>query len=178
MPDLVFVAAIAAAHGVRGECKVKTFTGDPAAAFTYGPFLDANGVEILRAKRWRPVKDGWVVAFDKELSREEAQALRGTRLHVPRSALPALDEEEYYHADLIGLAVETLDGTPMGRVKALHDFGSGDLMEITGTPDRPGDWFLPFTHACVPHISLKDRRVTIDPPEETGSKDEEEAGEG
>jgi len=175
-PDLVFVAAIAAAHGVRGECKVKSFTGDPEAAFTYGPFLDAAGKEILRAKRWRPVKDGWVVAFEQDMSREDAAALRGTRLYVPRSALPELDDEEYYHADLLGLNVQGLDGAPMGKLKAIHDFGSGDLLEITGTPDRNGDWYLPFTRDFVPHISLTDRLITIDPPEEVGSKEEEAGG--
>tara|TARA_R110002124_G_scaffold157088_2_gene324169 strand:- start:328 stop:891 length:564 start_codon:yes stop_codon:yes gene_type:complete len=175
--DLVFVAAIAAAHGVRGECKVKSFTGDPEAAFSYGPFLDAAGKEILRAKRWRPVKDGWVVAFEQELSREDAQALRGTQLFVPRSALPELDDEEYYHSDLIGLTVQGLDGSPMGKLKAVHDFGSGDLLEITGTPGRNGDWYLPFTRDFVPHISLKDGLITIDPPEDVGSKEEEAGGE-
>ncbi len=173
-PDLVFVAAIAAAHGVRGECKVKSFPGDPAAAFSYGPFLDAAGKEILRAKRWRPIKDGWVVAFEQELSREDASALRGTQLFVPRAALPELDDEEYYHSDLIGLSVQGLDGAPMGKLKGVHDFGSGDLLEITATPDRPGDWFLPFTRDFVPHISLKDGLVTIDPPEDVGSKAEED----
>lgn len=177
-PDLVFVAAIAAAHGVRGECKVKSFTGDPEAAFTYGPFLDAAGKEILRARRWRPIKDGWVVAFEQELSREDAAALRGTQLFVPRSALPPLEDEEYYHSDLIGLDVQALDGAPMGKLKGVHDFGSGDLLEITATPERNGDWFLPFTRDFVPHISLKDRVITIDPPEEVGTRDEEEGGEG
>ena len=112
------------------------------------------------------------------MSREASAALRGTRLYVPRSALPQLDDEEYYHSDLIGLTVQSLDGSPMGKLKAVHDFGSGDLLEITGTPERTGDWFLPFTRDFVPHISLPDRLITIDPPEEVGSKDEEQGGEG
>jgi 16S rRNA processing protein RimM len=175
-PDLVFVAAIAGAHGVRGECKVKTFTGDPGAAFSYGPFLDDKGHVLLTTKRWRQAKDVCVVAFKEAMTREEAQARRGTKLFVERSALPALEEDEFYHSDLIGLPVQALDGAPMGKIHSLHDFGSGDLLEIVDTPDRAGPWMLAFTREYVPHVSIADGMVTIDPPEETGSKDEEEAG--
>jgi 16S rRNA processing protein RimM len=175
-PDLVFVAAIAGAHGVKGECKVKTFTGEPSAAFAYGPFLDEKGRVLLTPKRWRQAKDVCVVAFKEGMTREEAQARRGTKLFVERSALPALEDDEFYHSDLIGLAVQGLDGTPMGKIHSLHDFGSGDLLEIVDTPDRIGGWLLAFTRDNVPHISITDGLVTIDPPEETGSRDEEEAG--
>jgi 16S rRNA processing protein RimM len=172
-PDLIFVAAIAGSHGVRGECRVKSFTGDGEAAFTYGVFLDQDGSPILTPKRWRAAKDVWVVAFKENLTREQAQAMKGTQLFVQRSALPELEDEEFYHADLIGLAVQGLDGSPMGRVKAVHDFGSGDLLEIEQTPDRSSSWLLPFTQACVPHISLKDGLVSISPPDEIGGDDSE-----
>ena len=173
--DLVFVAAIAGAHGVRGECKVKTFTGEPDAAFSYGPFLDEAGQPLLTPSAWRRAKDVFVVRFKEDLDRDRSQALKGTRLYIPRSALPGLEDDEFYHADLLGLPVQDLSGAPMGRIRALHDFGSGDLLEIEATPDRKGSWMLPFTREFVPHISLDDGVVTIDPPEEVGSKAEEEA---
>lgn len=177
-PDLLFVAALAGAHGVKGECKVKSFTGDPEAAFAYGPFLDEDGQVLLTPKRWRQAKDSFVVSFKQAMTREDAQTRKGTRLYIPRAALPDLEEDEFYHADLIGLAVQSLDGSPMGKVRAVHDFGSGDLLEIVDTPDRKGAWLLGFTREYVPHVSITEGVVTIDPPEETGSKAEEDAGGG
>ena len=106
--DLVFIAAIAGAHGVKGECKVKSFAGEPDAAFSYGAFRDADGAVLLTPKSWRPVKDGFIVRFAESLTRDQAQALKGTRLHIPRAALPALEDDEFYHADLIGLKVQAL----------------------------------------------------------------------
>ncbi|MEA1940985.1 MAG: ribosome maturation factor RimM [Pseudomonadota bacterium] len=175
--ELVFIAAIAGAHGVKGECKVKSFAGVPEDAFAYGPFLDGDGKPVLTPKSWRPVKDGFIVRFAEDLTREQAQALKGTKLHIPRSALPALEDDEFYHADLIGLPVQGLDGSPMGRLRAIYDYGSGDLLEISGTPGRKGPWMLPFTRDFVPHVSVSEGMITIDPPEEVGSKEEEEAGE-
>ena len=173
--DLVFVAAIAGAHGVRGECKVKSFTGEPEAAFGYGPFLDAAGKVIFTPRRWRNAKDAFVVAFTAPMTREQAQAARGTKLFVPRHALPALEEDEFYHSDLLGLKVQSLDGSPMGRIKAIHDFGGGDLLEIVDTPDRKGAWMIPFTAEQVPHVSIADRLVTIAPLEEVeGDKERDQ----
>jgi 16S rRNA processing protein RimM len=173
--ELVFIAAIAGAHGVKGECKVKSFAGVPENAFSYGPFLDGDGKAVLTPKSWRAVKDGFIVRFAEPLTREQAQALKGTKLHIPRSALPALEDDEFYHADLIGLPVQALDGSPMGTLRAIYDYGSGDLLEISGTPGRKGPWMLPFTRDFVPHVSVSDGMITIDPPEEVGSKEEEEA---
>jgi len=174
--DLIFIAAIAGSHGVRGECKVKSFAGDPAAAFSYGPFMDETGKVILTPQRHRAAKEVWVVSFKENLTRESAQALKGTRLYIPRSALPDLDEEEFYHSDLIGMKLQALDGSAMGEIKGIHDFGSGDILEIIGTPDRKDGWLMPFTLAFVPHIDIEKGVVTIDPPEDIGSK-AEEAGE-
>lgn len=174
--DLIFIAAIAGSHGVRGECKVKSFAGDPAAAFSYGPFMDETGKVILTPMRHRAAKGVWVVSFKENLNREEAHALKGTKLYIPRSALPELEEEEFYHSDLIGMTLQALDGSAMGQIKGVHDFGAGDILEITDTPGRKGGWFLPFTLAFFPHVDLKAGVVTIDPPEDIGSK-AEEAGE-
>ena len=167
--DLVLVAAIAGAHGVKGEAKVKSFTADPDAAFSYGPFLDEAGRPILTPAAWRAVKEGYVVRFKEALTREAVQALKSTRLHVLRSALPALEEDEYYHADLIGLTLEALDGAAMGRLRAIHDYGGGDLLEIVGTPGRSGPWMLAFTRENAPHIDLARGVIVIDPPEEVES---------
>jgi 16S rRNA processing protein RimM len=174
--ELVFVAAIAGSHGVRGECKVKSFTQNEADAFGYGPFYDEDGQVLLTPVKHRSAKNLWVASFKEQMTREQAQALKGTRLYVPRSALPALEEEEFYHAELIGLKAQSLDGSPMGEIKDVHNYGSGDLLELTGTPERDDGWLLPFTLAFVPHVSVKDGVVTIDPPEDVGSKEEEEGG--
>lgn len=173
--DLVFVAAIAGAHGIKGECKLKSFTQHPEAVFEYGPLLDDQGKVAFTPQRWRPAKDAFIVSFKETMTRETAQAARGTKLFIPRTALPALEEDEFYHSDLIGLKVQGLDGSPMGKVRAVHDFGSGDILEIVDSPDRRGAWMIPFTREQVPHVSIADKLVTIDPLEEIeGDKDRDE----
>ncbi|MCR9129263.1 MAG: ribosome maturation factor RimM [Alphaproteobacteria bacterium] len=174
-PDLVVIGAVAGAHGVRGDAKLKPF-GDPAALCRYGPFLDENGEVVLTPKGSKPGANGFVIAwFEERLTREQVEAMKGTRLCVPRSALPEPEEDEFYHADLLGLAVENLDGEPLGKVKSVQDYGAGDLLEIAG-PD--GVWFLPFTRAAVPHVDLKAGKLTADPPEaeEGGSQTDEVQG--
>lgn len=170
--DLVFVAAIAGAHGVKGECKLKSFTGEPAAVFEYGPLLDENGQSLFTPQRWRQTKDAFVVSFKERMTREQAQNARGTKLYVSRSALPELEEDEFYHSDLLGLKVQALDGSPMGKIRAVHDFGSGDILEIVDTPDRRGAWMIPFTREQVPHVSIVEGVVTLDPLEEVEGDEE------
>lgn len=168
-PDLVMIGAVAGAHGVRGDAKLKAF-GDPASICRYGPFLNEAGQVILTPKGSKPGGAGFVVAwFTERLTREQVEALKGTRLHVPRSALPDPGEDEFYHADLIDLAVEDLDGEPLGKVKSVQDFGAGDLLEIEG-PE--GVWFLPFTKAAVPHVDLKAGKLIVEPPEAVDAGDE------
>lgn len=170
-PDLVVIAAVAGAHGVKGEARIKAF-GDPDQVCGYGPFLDAQGAVLLTPVRARPGPNGLVVAsFRERRSREEIQAMKSTKLYVPREALPALEEDEFYHADLIGLPVEDLSGAPLGKVKAIQDYGAGDILEVAG-PD--GTLLIPFTREAVPHVDVKAGRITADPPE----MDEEEGGDG
>ena len=172
-PDLVVIGAVAGAHGVRGDAKLKAF-GDPAALCRYGPLLNEDGQVVLTPKGSKPGANGLVIAwFEERLTREQVQALKGTRLCVPRDALPAPEEDEFYHADLIGLSVQSVKGEALGRVASVQDFGAGDLLEIDG-PD--GRWFLPFTKAAVPHVDLKAGTLTADPPE-ADEGDEPEAGE-
>lgn len=161
-PDLVVIGAVAGAHGVRGDAKLKAF-GDPAALCRYGPLLNERGEVVLTPKGSKPGPNGLVIAwFEERLTREQVQALKGTRLCVPRAVLPAPDEDEFYHADLLGLTVESLEGEALGKVKSVQDYGAGDLLEVAG-PD--GVWFLPFTKAAVPHVDLKAGKLAADPPQ-------------
>ncbi|NNE57178.1 MAG: 16S rRNA processing protein RimM [Hellea sp.] len=172
--QLICIAAIAGAFGVKGEVKIKPFTEDPKSCVKFGPFLDENGKVILTPIKTRPIKKG-IAAFCKEVkTREQAEGMKSTKLYVPRSALPAPDDDQFYYSDLIGLTVELVDGKPGGRVKAVHDYGSGDLLEI----ETPGekDWFHPFTKDAVPHVDIKGGKIVIDivEPDEVVSGSEKE----
>jgi 16S rRNA processing protein RimM len=159
--NLILVGAILGAFGVRGEIRVKSFTAAPENVFAYGPLLDESGRVVLTPKKWRPLNDALAVTAPEIPTREAAEALKGTRLYVLRDALPATDDGEYYAADLIGCAVAGADGAALGVVKAVTDFGAGDLLEI----DQSGRvWRLPFTNENVPTIDLKARIITVDPP--------------
>jgi len=157
--QMICIAAVAGAFGVKGEVKIKPFTEDPKSCVKFGPFMDANGKTILTPTKTRPVKKG-IAAFCKEVkTREQAEAMKSTKLYVPRSALPVPEDDEYYYSDLIGLSVELVDGTPLGIIKAVHDFGSGDLLEIKTKGEK--DWFHPFTKDAVPHVDIKAGKVVI-----------------
>jgi len=169
--DLIVIGAIAGAHGVKGEARIKPF-GDPDSVCSYGPFLDAKGAVFLTPKSARHGPNGLVlVQFEERLTREQVMALKSTKLYVPRDHLPDLDEDEFYYTDLIGLSVEDLTGLALGKVKSVQDFGAGELLEISG-PD--GVSFLPFTREIVPHIDIVGGKLVADPPE----IDEDKAGEG
>ena len=162
-PDLIVIGAIAGAHGVKGEAKLRAF-GDPDALCGYGAFLDETGKAILTPVRARRSGGETVVAaFAEPLTREDVMAMKGTLLHVPRDLLPETDEDEFYHSDLVGLAVADLEGKPLGRVKAVQNYGAGDLLEIDASP-APG-WFLPFTKTAVPHVDIAAGKLVADPPE-------------
>jgi 16S rRNA processing protein RimM len=158
---MVCVGAIAGAFGVRGEARVKSVCAEPAAIAEYGPLSDASG-RRYEIRITRPVKGGFAVRLSGVGTREEAEALRGTRLYVPRERLPPLPEDEFYHADLIGLAVLDTGGAELGRIRAVHDHGAGDVLEIRSADGR--EILLPFTRAAVPTIDLAGRRIVVDPP--------------
>ncbi len=158
--QMICIAAIAGAFGVKGEVKIKSFTEIPADCFSYGPFMNLSGNIILTPTKSRPVKK-FFAAYCKEVkSREQAESLKSTKLYVPRSALPTPDEDEFYYSDLIGLAVELDDGTQRGYVKAIQNFGAGDLLEIR-TPGEK-DWFHPFTRIAVPVVDISGGKVVIE----------------
>eukprot|EP01037_Dinobryon_pediforme_P013576 gene13576-13695_t len=128
--DLVLVGIFGAAHGVRGEIRLKSYTQDPAAIGDYGPLSSKNG-QIFELLTLRPVKDDMFVARIKGVAdRNGAEALTNTELFVPRSQLPPPDEDEFYYSDLIGLRAETDEGLLLGHVRSLENFGAGDIIEI------------------------------------------------
>jgi 16S rRNA processing protein RimM len=146
---------------VRGEVRVRSFTAAPVGVTAYGPLYDAHGKVVLTPKRWRPIKDGLAVTAPEVPTREAAEALRNTPLHVPRSVLPPVEEDEFYHIDLIGCRVEALDGTPLGEVVAVHDFGAGDVLELRDPDGRQR--FLDFSKAETPVVDIAGRRIVAKP---------------
>ena len=162
MPRLILVGRIAAAHGVRGLVKLQSFTADPEAIGAYGPLLDSQGRRRFEVAVQNRVKGGVIARIAGVDDRTAAEKLRGVELYLQRDALPPAAEGEYYHADLVGLSVELMDGKPLGRVRAVENFGAGDLLAI----DRPGlgPVSLPFNDRVVPVVDLAGGRLVVDPP--------------
>jgi len=161
----ICLGVIAGAHGVRGLVKIKSFTEAPKDLVAYGPLSDEAGARRFEIAVKGMAKGSVLAAIDGINHREAAQALKGTGLYVDRAALPAPeDEEDYYHADLVGLRAQGLDGEEIGRVTAVHNFGAGDLLEIAR--GEGAELLIPFTKAAVPHVDLEAGRLTIDPPAE------------
>ena len=162
---LTCVGAIAGAFGVQGEVRLKSFCADPAAIATYAPLLTEDG-RSFGVRITRPITGAFAARLTGVATREEAEALKGTRLYVPRDRLPPLGDDEFYHADLIGLAVVDTGGAPLGTVRAVLDHGAGDILEIASPGRR--ELLLPFTRAVVPTVDLDGRRLVADPPEGLG----------
>jgi len=159
---LVMVGAIAGAFGVNGEVRVRAFTDSNQGVIAYGPLYGANGKVVLRPKTWREIKDGVAVSAAEVKTREQAQAMRGVRLFVPRTALPAPANDEFYIVDLLGCRAETIEGDIMGEVVGVWNFGAGDIVEVkpvSGQNER-----YSFTKDVFPVVDLPGRRVVIDPP--------------
>ncbi|KAA2313567.1 16S rRNA processing protein RimM [Pseudooceanicola sediminis] len=162
--ELVCVGAIAGAFGVRGEVRLKSFCADPAAIIDYAPLSTEDGSRTFSVDLTRSITNGFAAILSGVDTKEQADALKGLRLYAPRDRLPALPEDEYYHADLIGLLVVDTGGTELGRVKAVMDHGAGDLLEITGA-GITGSILLPFTMDAVPTVDIEAGRIVADPPE-------------
>lgn len=157
---LIVVGAIIGAHGVRGDVRIKSFTADPQACFDYGPLLDAKGGVLIDAVTIRPGKDHFIVTPKVTRQKEDWDAMKRTLLHVPRSALPPSDEDEYYVSDLIGLSVYGGGDTAIGKVKAVQNYGGDDLLEID--PAGGGKSVLvPFTLLDVPTVDMAARRIVV-----------------
>jgi len=165
----ICIARIGAAHGVRGAVKLWTFTEDPFAVKAYGPLLTKDGARSFEVATAREAKGHLVATLKGIATREEAERLNGIELYIARDKLPATDENEYYHTDLIGLAAVTPGGEPLGRVIAIHNFGAGDIIEIA--PPHGSTLLLPFTNAVVPSVDLAGGRVVIEFPQEIDGDD-------
>jgi 16S rRNA processing protein RimM len=169
----ICVARIGAAHGVRGAVKLWTFTEDPLAVQRYGPLSTKDGARQFEVTHAREAKDHLVATLKGVTTREDAERLNGLELYVAREKLPATDNDEYYHADLIGLAAVTTADAPLGRVIAIHNFGAGNIIEIA--PLQGSTLLLPFTNAVVPSVDLAAGRVVIELPPEIDGDDPEPA---
>ncbi|MCA0400814.1 MAG: ribosome maturation factor RimM [Proteobacteria bacterium] len=177
----VTLCVIGAPHGVRGECRVKAFTADPMAIADYGPLFAADG-RVFEINDGRFLKDDLlVVKFEGITDRDAVARLTGTELFVDRHMLPETEEEdEFYHADLIGIAVRDLEGAEIGTIAAVHDFGAGDILEIRPAQGGP-TWLLPFTKTALPRLDVAMRVATADPaflakPESAREKPPEAGG--
>jgi 16S rRNA processing protein RimM len=164
MPDHICIARIGAPHGVRGAVKLWTFTEDPFAVQAYGPLVTKDGARSFEVATAREAKGHLVATLKGIATREEAERLNGIELYVAREKLPETDDNEYYHADLIGLSAVSPAQEPIGRVVAIHNFGAGDIIEIA--PPSGPTLLLPFTNAVVPTVDLAARRVVIELPGE------------
>jgi len=165
----VLLAAIIGAQGLKGEVKAKLFTATPDALPRYGVLHTKDGRK-LKITAFRPSKEGEaVIAFEDVRDRNMAEALKGAELFVDRAALPDTDEDEFYHADLIGLEVRDSEGRVLGKVSALHNFGASDVLEFV-RPD--GDTVhIAFTRETVPVLNIADGFIIVAVPEDDEDND-------
>lgn len=161
--DLVCVGVIAGGFGVAGEVRLKSFCAEPEAIADYAPLVTEDG-RSFGVRITRPVTGAFAARLTGVQTREQAEALKGTRLYAPRDRLPALGEDEFYHADLIGLSVQDTGGRHLGKVAAVLNHGASDLLEVRG-PGLGDGVLLPFTLAAVPTVDLAAGVLVADPPE-------------
>lgn len=171
---LVCVARIGAAHGVRGEVRLWPFTEDPLAVTQYGPLTTKDGARSFEVVRAREAKDHLVATLKGVTTRDEAERINGLELYIARDKLPPTDDDEYYHADLIGLRAVNAAGEDLGKVVAMHNFGAGDIIEIA-TFKGPS-LMLPFSNAVVPAVDITGGTVTIEMPAEIEGDTPKSAG--
>ena len=164
MSDKVCVGAIAGAFGVRGDVRLKSFTSNPEDIGSYAPLETEDGTRSFTVKITRQIKNGLAARLSGISTKEDADALRGTQLFVPRDRLPTLPDDEFYHADLMGLEVVDTGGAPLGKVMAVINNGADDLLELRA-PGQKQTVLLPFTKAVVPTVDLAQGRIVADPPE-------------
>ncbi len=162
--ELVCVGAVAGSFGVRGEVRLKSFCAEPEDIALYSPLTDETGAERIPVVITRAIKNGFAARLGGIETKEEADAARGLRLFARREQLPTLPDDEFYHADLIGLEVYDTGGTLLGQVRSVLNHGASDLLEIHG-PGLKSTVLLPFTHEAVPTVDLSRGRLVADPPE-------------
>ncbi|MCX5579868.1 ribosome maturation factor RimM [Kaistia terrae] len=171
-PEQVLLGQFGAAHGIRGEIKINSYTEEPLGIADYGPFTLDDG-RVVEIDSVRMQGDNVVARIKGIADRNGAETLRNRKLFVDRAALPALEEDDdFYHADLIDIALELADGSAYGKIVSVQNFGAGDLIEIE--PATGGKTFyLPFTRAIVPTVDIKGGRAVVVPPPETEARPEE-----
>jgi 16S rRNA processing protein RimM len=162
MTARVLIAQIGAAHGVRGEVRLKPFTQDPHGVAAYGPLESEDGKRRFEIESVRPAKDMLVARLKGVADRNAAEALKNVRLYVARERLPDAGDDEFYHTDLVGLAAVSPRGEAIGTVKAVHNFGAGDLLEIA--PADGATIMLPFNETTVPVVDLAAGKIVVEPP--------------
>jgi 16S rRNA processing protein RimM len=161
--ERVLLGDIGAAQGLKGEVRIRSFTEEPGDIASYGPLEDEQG-RVVAIESLRATPKALIARIEGVTTREAAEALTGTKLYVPRSRLPEREEEEWYHAELIGLEALGRDGAAIGRLVAIHNFGAGDLLEIGLVSGGP-TVLVPFTRETVPEIDVEGGRLTLVPPE-------------
>lgn len=162
--DLICVGSIAGAFGVRGEVRIKSYCATPEDIQLYSPLTSEDGRQSFDLGLIGPIKNGFSARLGGVETKEQADALRGIRLFALRDRLPSLPDDEYYHSDLIGLAVHDTGGTHLGEIKTVLNHGAGDLLEIKPV-GQSETVLLPFTQALVPTVDLASGRIVADPPE-------------
>ncbi|SHG88292.1 ribosome maturation factor RimM [Cognatishimia maritima] len=161
--DLICVGAIGGAYGVQGEVRLKSFTAEAQAIADYAPLSTEDGSREFDLVITRTIKNGLAARVSGVITKEDADALKGTQLYAPRDRLPELPEDEFYYTDLIGLEVRDTGGTVLGKVKSVQNNGADDLLEVHG-PGLKNTVLLLFTRAVVPTVDLKAGRIVADPP--------------
>lgn len=166
MSDLICIGAIAGAFGVSGEVRLKSFCSEPTDIATYGPLSTQDGSRQFHVTLTRPVAGGLGARIQGVSTKEQADALRGTSLYVARDRLPSLPDDEFYHADLIGLDAFDTGGEKLGKISAIYNHGAGDILEISPIRHKSA-LLLPFTTAIVPNVDLAAGRIVVNLPDET-----------
>lgn len=164
MSDQICVGAIAGAFGVNGEVRLKSFTASPEDIAIYSPLTTEDGKQSFEITLNHAIPNGFAARLSGVSTKEQADTLRGIRLFTARDRLPNLPDDEYYHADLIGVSVYDGGGTLLGTVKDVTNHGAGDMLEVQ-LPKSNDTVFLPFTNDAVPTVDLAAGRIVADPPD-------------
>lgn len=175
--DRLLVGIFGAPHGVRGEIRLKSYTADPMTIASYTGLTDEAGTRSFKIMSARPVKDDLlVVRVEGVADRNAAEKLTNVPIALARAALPPADDEEFYHADLLGLRAETAEGLALGHVANVLNFGAGDILEVR--PAAGETLLFPFTKAVVPTVDLAGGRVIVVPPDEVVAREDDAEAEG
>jgi len=155
----ICVGVILGAHGVQGQVRLRSFTDDPESLFKYKPLTDETGQQVMVPHKKGVTKDGFIASFKGVTDRDQAEAMRGTRLFIARSSLPPVKRHEYYEADLVGLRALAENKKEVGLVIAVHNYGAGTFLEIQ--PVKGKSFMLPFTDSCVPRVDISKGHITV-----------------